>query len=91
MASAALVGQDLDVGRPRMIIHRDVQVRPADAARAVPALPGNPVVQRCKPPDFPGVRMQQVPGLERSCHPRAVRTQLRGHEGGPIRRASVRG
>ena len=60
---AGLIGQDLDVGGPTMVIDRDVRVLPADAFHARAAIAMNPVTDAGNARQRFDIEMHQVAGM----------------------------
>jgi hypothetical protein len=61
-AGAARVGQQLGVGKPRGIVDRDMEVLPADPARPVAPIAGDPVAETVDPAELLAVEVEEFAG-----------------------------
>jgi hypothetical protein len=61
-ARSALVGQQLRVGQARGVVDRHVQIFPAEPARPLAAVAGDPVPEAVDPAEFLAVDVQQLAG-----------------------------
>src|SRR5262245_1572456 len=71
---ALLIGQDLDVGQPRGVIDRHMDVLPADAPDLAPSIAGDAMADAADPPEFLDVQVHQAAGP-------GVLVALDGHDG----------